>query len=408
MSYNDWDQIKIGDLGEVVSGGTPSTKNDAYWNGEIPWITPKDLSGFRSKYIKSGERKITSLGLKNSSAKIIPLGSILFSSRAPIGYVVIALNALCTNQGFKSIIPSHKHDNEFIYYLLKYHTEKIQNSASGSTFREISGSAFKNIEVKAPSLREQEVIANILSSLDDKIELNNKINKNLEETAQTLYKRWFVDFDFPNEFGEPYQSSGGEMIDSELGLIPKGWHITDLSELIKKEKEKSMGDLNLRLIDMANMPSYSISLNQFADGDKLTTNIFKMKKMSFLYGSIRPYLGKFGIAPFDGITTGTIHNFTVKKTDDYSYIAGIIFSKKFNDFCIRLSHGTKMPVINWDNFASYKIVYNKNLAINFNKLLLSSIKKIIQNVNENINLAETRDLLLPKLMSGEIEVEIEE
>lgn len=258
------------------------------------------------------------------------------------------------------------------------------------------------------SLVTQQSIINILSSLDNKIELNNKINYNLEELAQTLYKHWFVDFEFPNEEGLPYKSSGGKMVDSEIGLIPEGWEVKTLNKLVKQHRIKKDPDQNRKLIDLANMPSYSLTLDRFDNGDKLKTNIYEMKINNFIYGSIRPYLGKFGIVPYDGLTTGTIHQFNVKNKLEYSTIASIIFSKTFNDFCIKLSHGTKMPVINWNQFSSYKVIYNKVIFEKFNDITQSYYKTIVTNINENISLVEMRDLLLPKLMSGEIRVPIKE
>jgi len=303
-------------------------------------------------------------------------------------------------------------DNQFIYQLLKSNDtlsklQVIAESRSG-TFPQITFTELSNLEINLPSLKEQKAIANILSSLDDKIELNNKINKNLENLAQTFYKRWFVDFEFPNENGEPYKSSGGEMIESELGLIPKGWSVLTLDELVVKSSTKTNPDSNQKLIDMANMPSYSITLNSFDNGDKLSTNTYRMKKFSFLYGSIRPYLGKFGIAPFDGITTGTIHNFNVKDNFDYSLVATTVFSTKFNEFCIKLSHGTKMPTIKWDDFVSYIVIYSDEVSYKFNKIVRVMFEQIVNNVSENVKLSKIRDELLPKLMNGEIEVPIEE
>ena len=189
---------KIEDLGKVISGGTPSTKNERYWGGDIAWITPKDLSKHNSMFIFKGERGITEEGLKNSSEYTVPTGTVLFSSRAPIGYVAIAGKNLTTNQGFKNIVVNDENDNLFIYYLLKNNIKFIESHANGSTFKEISAKVFKNLEFDVPNLDTQRKISKILSTLDSKIELNNQIISNLEELASTLFKRWFVDFDFPN------------------------------------------------------------------------------------------------------------------------------------------------------------------------------------------------------------------
>lgn len=150
-----WAWCRLGDIGEIIGGGTPSTSIEEYWNGEVSWITPADLSNYSDKYIAQGKRNITQLGLDNSSAKLIPKGSILFSTRAPIGYVVIADRPLSTNQGFKSLSLSINMSEEFVYYFLLAEKERIKLLASGTTFQELSASAFSKILIPLPPLAEQ-------------------------------------------------------------------------------------------------------------------------------------------------------------------------------------------------------------------------------------------------------------
>lgn len=177
---SNWIECTLNDLGEIVSGATPSTKNNLYYGGNISWITPKDLSNLNGRYISHGERNITEQGFKSCSAKMLPKNSILFTSRAPIGYIAIANNSLCTNQGFKSIVPNGNIDYLFLYYLMVYNKKKIEAMGSGTTFKEISSSTMRKINVFIPKdIKQQKAIANILNSLDEKIELNNKINDNL-------------------------------------------------------------------------------------------------------------------------------------------------------------------------------------------------------------------------------------
>ena len=146
-----WQFSTISDLGTVVGGSTPSkTKPEYYTNNGIAWITPKDLSINKSKFISHGENDITELGLKNSSATVMPKGTVLFSSRAPIGYIAIASNEVTTNQGFKSVIPYSEIGTAFVYFFLKHSLPVIESAASGSTFKEISGSAMKNIPAIIP------------------------------------------------------------------------------------------------------------------------------------------------------------------------------------------------------------------------------------------------------------------
>ena len=177
----EWVERKISDIGTVVGGATPSTKKpENYEGGKIAWITPKDLSTFSGRYIERGERNITEIGLKSCSTQLLPPNTVLFSSRAPIGYVAIATNGVCTNQGFKSVIPNENTDPLFLFYLLKYNKDKIEEMGSGTTFKEVSGNTMKNIVVNVPTDKKvQEKIAAILGSIDDKIEENEQINNNL-------------------------------------------------------------------------------------------------------------------------------------------------------------------------------------------------------------------------------------
>ena len=178
---NSWCWCRLKDLGDIVAGGTPDTKNSDYWNGDINWLTPADLSGYKEKYITCGERKISFDGLKHSSAQLIQPQSVLFSSRAPIGYCVINLESITTNQGFKSIDNIDKRMTEYIYYYLKYITPTIVNNASGTTFKEISGTKFGQTLFLLPPLAEQQRIVEKIE------ELFAQVDK-IEEEKQSLLK----------------------------------------------------------------------------------------------------------------------------------------------------------------------------------------------------------------------------
>ena len=147
----NWRIGTISDLGNVVGGGTPSKKVEEYYTSDgIAWITPKDLSNDKSKFVAHGETDITELGLAKSSATLMPKGTVLFSSRAPIGYIAIADGQVCTNQGFRSIVPFDNVGTAFVYYFLKENLSAIENVASGSTFKEVSGSTMKNFTAIIP------------------------------------------------------------------------------------------------------------------------------------------------------------------------------------------------------------------------------------------------------------------
>lgn len=174
-------KYKISEIGKVVGGGTPSTKHNEYYskNG-LAWITPKDLSDYHKKYIGHGAKDISEEGLKHSSAKLLPINSILISSRAPIGYVAMAGTDLATSQGFKSIIPdTSKVIPEFLYYLMLKSKDKLERIASGSTFKEVSGREMSNFVVDIPELKIQKEIVQKLNPISKEIEKNNLINDNL-------------------------------------------------------------------------------------------------------------------------------------------------------------------------------------------------------------------------------------
>ena len=179
-------KYKISEIGKVVGGGTPSTKHNEYYskNG-LAWITPKDLSDYHKKYIGHGAKDISEEGLKHSSAKLLPINSILISSRAPIGYVAMAGTDLATSQGFKSIIPdTTKILPDYLYYLMLRSKNKLERIASGSTFKEVSGREMSNFVVDIPELKIQKEIVQKLNPISKEIEKNNLINDNLMEQLE--------------------------------------------------------------------------------------------------------------------------------------------------------------------------------------------------------------------------------
>lgn len=189
QTLQNWHKVKLGDVAEIESGGTPSSTKPEYWDGDICWATLPDL---KNKYIYDTERKITKLGLKNSSAKLLPVNSVIFSSRATIGEVAIAKVETSTNQGSKNFIcNADKLYYEFLYYLLKSKVEEIKNLASGATYKEINKTVFLGVQVIIPDLHTQKHIAGTLAIYDDLIENNDRRIQILEQMVQAIYTEWF-------------------------------------------------------------------------------------------------------------------------------------------------------------------------------------------------------------------------
>lgn len=431
---SDWEIKEIQEIGDVISGGTPRTKEPSYWDGNISWITPKDLSNFSERYIAKGERSITNEGLEKSSAKLLPQGTVLFSSRAPIGYVAIAKNEVTTNQGFKNIVCNkEKMNNIFLYYMMKYKKNEIENIAGGSTFKEVSGKVVKEFKIQVPSLEEQKNIANILSTLDDKIEVNNKINEKMDEMAQAIFKQWFIDFDFQNEKGKPYKSSGGEMIESELGMIPKGWEVGVFRNYIRDilggdwGKENPQGNYikEVQCIRGADIPEISkgnegkspirfileknFNNKKLADGNLIVeisggSPTQSTGRITYINNSV---LDKFDR---DIVCTNFCRAITLnnRKLMEFIYVYWTYLYKL--DVFFQFENGTT-GIKNFDinSFIDRNLIVNPNIELiyKYHDFVKDLFKKIQDNGKENERLIKLRDTLLPKLMSGEIRVPLE-
>jgi len=182
----EWEVVRLGEVGEIISGSTPSTYNDEYWNGEIVWITPNDLSNIENIFIENSSRKITQKGLKSCSTKIISANSVVVSSRAPIGYVKVSKVPFATNQGCKSIEYNGKFSPIFLAFLLSNKVQDMINMGSGTTFQEITKSNLAKILIPLPPLPEQQRIAEILSQIDQTIEKEQQYKEKLKRIKQGL------------------------------------------------------------------------------------------------------------------------------------------------------------------------------------------------------------------------------
>lgn len=369
----EWKIVKLGEIGEVVGGATPLTKNPVYYDGEISWITPKDLANYSDRYISRGERNITEEGYKSCSCKMLPKGSVLFSSRAPIGYIAIAENDLCTNQGFKSIIPNaDKVDNVFLFYLLKQYKDYIAGLGSGTTFMEVSGSVMKNIELPLPPLETQRRIAAILSSLDDKIENNNRINCNLEAQAQALFKSWFVDF-------EPWG-----------GVMPDDWKEGVLGEICKIKYGKG---LSTNLLTDEGYPVFG------GNGVIGYYSKFLYELPQILVSCRGAASGK--IMESDPHSFVTSNSLVLEMNDRayYYYLKYLLLANPLYNYAT----GSAQPQITIDNIKDVDIVLP---SIDIVKTISEKFEVIDEQIRslrlESARLAALRDTLLPKLMRGEI------
>jgi type I restriction enzyme, S subunit len=406
LGMKNWFSKELGKTASIFNGSTPSTNNEDYWNGDIIWITPKDLSDQNQKYILKGERTITQKALSNT--KLLPKGTVLLSSRAPIGLLSIALSDLVTNQGFKNIVVNAEIlHNEYLYYYLKLKKNELNKLGSGTTFKELSKSTLEKYKIKFPDLPTQKSIAKVLSDLDAKIELNNKINRELEAMAKTLYDYWFVQFDFPNEQGKPYKSSGGKMVfNAELKReIPKGWEVKRLAEIAnitmgQSPEGSSYNDDGIGEIFFQGSTDFGW---RYPTIRQYTSQPSRRAKAGDILLSVRAPVGTLNIADNDCcIGRGLAALNSKSGYDSYLYYVMEYFKQIFDN---RNNAGTTFGSITKDDLYSLKLVYPKNdLLKNCNQTVSKYNQMILNNHKQNQQLTDLRDWLLPMLMNGQVTV----
>lgn len=345
---------------------------------------------------------------------------ILLTTEAPLGNVaklnkdnVAIAQRLLTLRGKENYMA-----NEYLmYYLMSVIGQhQLHSRATGTTVTGIKQSEFRKILITVPTFHEQKSIANILSSLDGKIEINNQITGKLEEMAQAIYKQWFVDFEFPNEDGEPYKSSGGEMVESELGSIPKGWEIKNFSDFVesisqsinKKEKKQAV------FLNTSDILDGEFLHNNYSNVSEMPGQAKKLiRKNDILFSEIRPKNRRFAYVGFDAEDYVVSTKLMVLRTNEqlFSSKCVYLFLKKKNTLD-ELQHRAEsrsgtFPQITFKELATYKFaIPKKEKFIRYFAILEKLVDHQYILKNENKALISLRDELLPKLISGEIRVPV--
>jgi len=390
----DWRTCTLSDISEVIGGGTPKTSESSFWNGNIAWLTPKDLSGLRGRYISAGARSISEKGLEKSSARMLPKGAVLLTSRAPIGLVAISNNELSTNQGFKSLVVKEEAaDAEFLYYWLKSKNEYLQRSGTGTTFAEISGAVVKQLQITLPeSKSEQCALAQVLASLDDKIDLLHRQNKTLEALAETLFCGTFID---------------NAQDDWEDGTLED---IIQFNPKLKIKKKSSAPYLEMGNVATDNANPIDWYLRDFTSG-------MRFQNGDTLLARITPCLenGKTCFVQFleDGQTGWGSSEFIVMRMREgyHPFISYLIArDEDFREFAISIMSGSSgRQRAQADDLKGYAIsIPPAHELSELNSLCADIAPKIAANFSEIRTLESLRDTLLPKLMSGEVRVQYDE
>ena len=370
---NKFKHYTLADLGTVITGKTPSTSNPSFWNGNIPFITPKDLQ--TTKHIIKTERTITDYGRDSIKGCILPKDSISVSCIGNLGYVGKTTKESVTNQQINSIIPNNLVDSDFLYYLLKSMWSYFKHYEGQSTALSIlNKTQFEKIQVNIPEdIDVQKKIAGVLSALDDKIELNNQINSNLEQQAQALFKSWFIDF-------EPF---GGKMPDDwKIGKLSDIAELTNGKRPLVKQNSKNNNCI-IPIVGASNIMGYTQA--------PLYTNKLL----------ITGRVGTHGIVQRFNKPCWPSDNTLVLFSIFYEYVYQ---SLKKIDFSA-MNRGSTQPLITQQDLKNYNIIVPSGAWLTKYEQeagRLLALKE--QRIEENAHLSELRDTILPKLISGEIDV----
>ena len=346
-------------------------------------------------------------------------GDVVMTTEAPLGEIaqlgperVALAQRLITLRGNPSIL-----DNTFLKFLMQSSDvqEQLHARASGTTVLGIKQSELRKITLTLPPLDEQHAIANILGTLDDKIELNRRMNVTLETMARALFKAWFVDFEpvrakvegrdtgLPKEIADLFPDS---FEDSELGDVPKGWRVGKLGDIANNPRRGIQPDAitpETPYIGLEHMPRRCIALSDWGHPEELGSNKYKFNRGDVLFGKLRPYFHKVGVAAVDGVCSTDIVVVTPKKQEWFGFLLGHISSVDFVEYTNAGSTGTKMPRTSWHEMARYTVALpTVSIADKYTSMILPMIENTFVNIHESRTIAAQRDVLLPKLLSGKL------
>lgn len=396
-----WTLTRISEMADIISGGTPKTDILEYWNGDIPWLSVKDFSG-DSKHVYSSEKSITELGLHNSATQLLFSGDVIISARGTVGEIAQVGRTMAFNQSCYGLRAKKGYSTDYLYYILKYQVKYLKAVANGAVFDTIVLKTFDRMKSNIPELPEQEKIAKILSQYDDLIEANNRRIELLEQAAQELYKEWFVRFRFP----------GHEKAKFENGL-PEGWSIQRLSyygrietgKTPSMEKQENYGNdvMFIKTPDMHGNTFVIKSEEMLSERGHLT----QPKKLLPPNSIMVTCIGSGGIVAINAEQAHTNQQINSIILYDLTKLEWLYFTCKSLKSTIELfgATGTTMTNLSKGKFERLKVINpDDSLIVKYHQIVAPMLDNIKSLMYQNQNLATQRDLLLPRLMSGKLEV----
>jgi len=413
---SEWQEVSLSNVVELIGGGTPKRKVPEYWGGSIPWLSVKDFND-DLRHVEEAEESITDLGLKESSTKMLFAGQLIISARGTVGALAQLSRPMAFNQSCYGINGKPEYAiNDFLYYLIKDSITNLKQITHGAVFDTITRETFDHIIIKLPPLPEQRTIAHILGTLDDKIELNRKMNETLEAMARAIFKSWFVDFDpvrakmagrdtgLPKEVADLFPDS---FEDSELGEIPKGWGIRSLDDIadflngLACQKYPPEGEESLPVIKIRELRQ-GITENT----DRASSNVPKqyiIRDGDVLFSWSGSLLATIWC---NGVGVLNQHVFKVSSLKYPKWFYYLWTRRHLEEFqSIAADKATTMGHIKRHHLTDAKVLVPSNkLLLMMDKHLESLVEKQIVNQVETRMLVIIRDTILPKLISGELRV----
>lgn len=400
-------KYKLSDVMDLIGGGTPKTSKPEYWNGTIPWLSVKDFNnGFR--YVYETEKTITELGLENSSTKLLQNGDVIISARGTVGEIAtipfpMAFNQSCYGLRAKSKIVT----SDYLYYLIKHNVSVLKKNTHGSVFDTITRKTFDNIEVEIPSIEIQEKIASILSDYDEKIELNNEINNNLAEQIKTICTAWLSDYApfgcvLPDDWSETPLSSIADFVS---GYSYKGTELTESNIAMATIKNfDRKGGFKLDGYKEI-VPSSKLKDTQHAELFDTLVAHTDLTQNAEVIGNAEPVMSKSG---YSDIVFSMDLVKVVPKNNHISkfLIAAILQDKKFKAHCLGYVNGTTVLHLSKKALPEYQLYLPDDLSAlkPLDELVTALYQQISANIEEITKLEALRDTLLPRLMSGKVDV----
>ena len=399
------------------------------YRGKTPRKTPSGVPLITAKIVKDGRimpptEFIASEGYDSWMNRGLPEpGDVVMTTEAPLGEIAqinnrkVALGQrLITLRGKPDVL-----NNTYLKFAMQaaFVQNQLKARSTGTTVLGISQRELREVEIPIPSLSEQRRIAHILGTLDEKIELNRQMNETLEATARAIFKSWFVDFDPVKAKVEGHKPAcmdtetaalfPAAFQDSSLGKIPKGWKVRtfgEIAENVRRSVKASEIDSSECFLGLEHMPRRSITLLQWETASEIQSNKYRFRKGEILLGKLNPHFHKVGVAPIDGICSTDILVIQPVNAGWFGVVLGLVSSDNFVAYTSAHARGTTLPRTNWKDMSRYKIALpNVEIAKKYAEFIQPIINKIIENIHQSRTLAQTRDALLPKLLSGEIRVD---